>query len=82
MTEKTQNTRSSPVFREVLAEMMRERGIDPDVEERGVAERLPELEGCGFLGGVALALDLSEPEMMELSHAYAFGMRAYDPRLR
>jgi hypothetical protein len=55
VTEKTQNTRSSPVFREVLAEMMRERGIDPDVEERGVAELLPELEGCGFLGGVALA---------------------------
>ena len=81
------------VFGEVLAEQLAERGI-PDTpfrvgklaEEAGldgwkVLHRMadPDAEYAGPLDGLAASLELSEPEMMELAHAFAFERRAFHP---
>ncbi len=77
------------VFGEVLAELLEKRGLEVTpfkvgklAEEAGldgwkVINRMAsaDAEYAGALGGLAEALDLSEPEMMELAQAYTLEQR-------
>ncbi len=81
------------VFGEVLAELLEAREIPVTPATVGLLAEEARMDGwkvinrmasdeaeySGPYNGLAEALDLTEPEMMELAHAHAYEKRAYHP---
>jgi hypothetical protein len=82
------------VFGEVLAELLEKRGLPVTPAKVGLLAEQSGLDGwklinrmadagaedTGHLGGLANAMDLSEPEKVQLACAYTFERRAGEVR--